>query len=100
MILRPPRSIRTDTLIPYPTLFRSEGVNIKKPRRRRDGFIHYIPTKQPVENILFNGNEFLCGIEDSRHFCLEPAKLTEWGHRVDGCPRFQDRKSTRLNSSH
>src|SRR3546814_1479765 len=26
MILRPPRSTRTDTLLPYTTLFRSEGV--------------------------------------------------------------------------
>src|SRR3546814_20219384 len=26
MIRRPPRSNRTDTLVPYPTLFRSEGI--------------------------------------------------------------------------
>src|SRR3546814_15168539 len=31
MILRPPRSTRTDTLFPYPTLFRSHG------RSSRDG---------------------------------------------------------------
>src|SRR3546814_4016480 len=28
MIRRPPRSTRTDTLFPYTTLFRSEGLNI------------------------------------------------------------------------
>src|SRR3546814_19529002 len=29
MLLRPPRSTRTDTLFPYTTLFRSGGANLK-----------------------------------------------------------------------
>src|SRR3546814_16532426 len=41
MIRRPPRSTRTDTLFPYTTLFRSEGLRILRPehpvlRLRRD----------------------------------------------------------------
>src|SRR3546814_3913548 len=31
MIRRPPRSTRTDTLFPYTTLFRSEGLNTEHP---------------------------------------------------------------------
>src|SRR3546814_4016148 len=31
MIRRPPRSTRTDTLLPYTTLFRSEGVPLSRP---------------------------------------------------------------------
>src|SRR3546814_6572596 len=31
MILRPPRSTRTDTLFPYTTLFRSCGVEARRP---------------------------------------------------------------------
>src|SRR3546814_10226720 len=34
MIRRPPRSTRTDTLVPYPTLFRSH--HVLQPRRRPD----------------------------------------------------------------
>src|SRR3546814_1045557 len=35
MILRPPRSTRTDTLFPYPTLFRSAGPDGARRRRVR-----------------------------------------------------------------
>src|SRR3546814_18572266 len=35
MILRPPRSTRTDTLFPYTTLFRSDPVAVLRRRRRR-----------------------------------------------------------------
>src|SRR3546814_10875193 len=36
MILRPPRSTRTDTLFPYTTLFRSPQLQGRKPRERED----------------------------------------------------------------
>src|SRR3546814_14518368 len=36
MILRPPRSTRTDTLFPYTTLFRSKACGGKEFRDRRD----------------------------------------------------------------
>src|SRR3546814_19236824 len=49
MLLRPPRSTRTDTLFPYPTLFRSPGApkidegraNAARPRRGA-----YIPARR------------------------------------------------------
>src|SRR3546814_7581864 len=34
MIRRPPRSTRTDTLLPYTTLFRSAGGNLRRPAAR------------------------------------------------------------------
>src|SRR3546814_3089601 len=37
MIRRPPRSTRTDTLFPYPTLFRSSKERSSKRDRRGDG---------------------------------------------------------------
>src|SRR3546814_5270596 len=38
MIRRPPRSTRTDTLFPYPTLFRSDGLAEELPA----GAIHHV----------------------------------------------------------
>src|SRR3546814_11605510 len=38
MILRPPRSTRTDTLFPYPTLFRSKRVRHERKRLARATF--------------------------------------------------------------
>src|SRR3546814_20957298 len=37
MILRPPRSTRTDTLFPYTTLFRSHGVQLHPVSERGEG---------------------------------------------------------------
>src|SRR3546814_3898144 len=39
MIRRPPRSTRTDTLVPYTTLFRSSGGRIQQQARQRFGFL-------------------------------------------------------------
>src|SRR3546814_1214979 len=52
MILRPPRSTRTDTLFPYTTLFRSRS------QLRKDGFERSIPS----ESASFNedGQESCC----------------------------------------
>src|SRR3546814_13199688 len=100
MIRRPPRSTRTDTLFPYPTLFRSrfaafvalgdEGkivVELRPPpvaqlgrrlrvRPRQDGF-QALDLGIPLQD-----------------FEAHP-------HLVDAIvDRLQDRKSTRLNSSH
>src|SRR5258705_3997796 len=70
MIRRPPRS----TLFPYTTLFRSPTV----PQRRRSG-------------VALEGPQVLCADEDDarRDQRLDHARR-----------RRQDRKSTRLNSSH
>src|SRR3546814_4645879 len=52
MILRPPRSTRTDTLFPYTTLFRSLGPPIER--------IHFISDRSFDEPIPYFANK-LCG---------------------------------------
>src|SRR2546422_3416325 len=71
MIRRPPRS----TLFPYTTLFRSHRVRLDR---------------------------IACGAGDLRHdgpLCAEQ-RVEERGLAGVGAPGDQDRKSTRLNSSH
>src|SRR3546814_11570963 len=75
MIRRPPRSTRTDTLFPYTTLFRSA-----RPRRDRFGVGHR-----------------------RHHRCRGRLSLVLSGHGAAAARRLfrdEDRKSTRLNSSH
>src|SRR3546814_16205937 len=89
MILRPPRSTRTDTLFPYTTLFRFDRLakllaltNIGYDRveaRRHDAEL------EPGEHDAL--------IIEPRHQHPDAAIL--WPHDL-----FLDRKSTRLNSSH
>src|SRR3546814_15967447 len=84
MIPQPPRSTRTDTLFPYTTLFRSEGLGPPALRRRRP-YLHRPHRQRP-----------------SAEARPVPPALAR------GCPdggetpprREGDRKSTRLNSSH
>src|SRR3546814_16908715 len=86
MIRRPPRSTRTDTLFPYTTLFRScflAGEQQHTAGHRTEvgigwqcGFTRAIESRVPVFV------QHRPGIE----------RLESW--------RTQDRKSTRLNSSH
>src|SRR3546814_19992730 len=72
MIRRPPRSTRTDTLFPYTTLFRSDGVRLAVHRRQHD-----------------DGRNDLC----TAHLLAHLAAVAVGQADID-------RKSTRLNSSH
>src|SRR3546814_19808182 len=75
MIRRPPRSTRTDTLFPYTTLFRSP-----------------LPCWLLIQPQILSG----CGGGDGE---IQPLyRLFYAGAAVYARP--QDRKSTRLNSSH
>src|SRR5688572_31736422 len=75
MIRRPPRS----TLFPYTTLFRSETKDqINSKNNKRDCKEQNIPDRQPHSN----GYAVCEGINHPEHYLAE------------------DRKSTRLNSSH
>src|SRR3546814_16431559 len=100
MIRLPPRSTRTDTLFPYTTLFRSISFNLAEyqARKGRDGFrwdgeawyggdINRLTIKSEGEGLLGEG--------------IESAEVQALYSRAIG-PYFnaQDRKSTRLNSSH
>src|SRR3546814_14991195 len=92
-IRRPPRSTRTDTLFPYTTLFRSVPAHGRITRR-------ILPS---APSIVVEAGDILCGA----------ARRTDAGRRVvvvgiserDAEQQLagfapQDRKSTRLNSSH
>src|SRR3546814_12302850 len=103
MIRRPPRSTRTDTLFPYTTLFRSpDGEALvdagpagqdRQPadaeRSVEDG------RRQRADQGADVGrrNRRLNGIQGSSR---EMGQVS----LVDVSKRFEDRKSTRLNSSH
>src|SRR3546814_14743746 len=82
MILRPPRSTRTDTLFPYTTLFRS------RIRPAADGIVGLFPKMcdTPAADAEIPGDLF----ERSAIMVEENPDLL----------RKLDRKSTRLNSSH
>src|SRR3546814_4045464 len=120
MIRRPPRSTRTDTLLPYTTLFRSEN------RERWDGLreriqahglrnsllIAIAPTAtiasiagcyecvEPQVSNLFK-RETLSGdfLQDNRCLVDELQKLGLWTPETRDAIK-QDRKSPRMHSSH
>src|SRR3546814_18217803 len=88
MILRPPRSTRTDTLLPYPTLVRSI-------RPRAHGVLAVVDHFEVDPEIgLEGGHE---GGQRTGAGAVQRAVLAVDGHL--GRDRG-DRKSARLNSSH
>src|SRR3546814_1296418 len=104
MIRRPPRSTRTDTLFPYPTLFRSSSVH--------DPVIRYRTTKDPVGSRLDNcgdlaidkayGDSYIRIMCFARRLLLVAVLVTYvagLGVLAATSSAMADRKSTRLNSS-
>src|SRR3546814_4736683 len=53
MILRPPRSTRTDTLLPYTTLFRSRKIGIGRGGSHGSNVGSISSTRDDVESVLF-----------------------------------------------
>src|SRR3546814_14552268 len=100
MIRRPPRSTRTDTLCPYTTLFRSDGVVMSPPGFDQDAGlgerVEYLAIEQfiaqrPVEALAVSILPWRSGGDVERlHADLRQPFLH----------RRRDRTSTRLNSSH
>src|SRR3712207_8836725 len=86
MIRRPPRS----TLFPYTTLFRSARVFERLGARTM--------TQETARLCPLTGSRPCRGIdaEEGRRLATDPARLASRGLAV----HYQDRKSTRLNSSH
>src|SRR3546814_20247288 len=103
MIRLPPGSTRTDTLLPYTPLFRSElGFHVQTCRtqrlRERQGVVEAGVVEQGhqrVDRTLRAGNQ-------SRVAQLEeqPGQADGNAHAGQLRLRVVDRKSTRLNSSH
>src|SRR3546814_12854253 len=119
MIRRPPRSTRTDTLFPYTTLFRSRGrPAIATDTTRRAGpsraggadlcRVEPLQALEPGEATITGGDS--CTVHQSDGCDLpvgyEVASELSVGSgeeaeaRPAGVAALQDRKSTRLNSSH
>src|SRR3546814_12150648 len=106
---RPPRSTRTDTLVPYTTLFRSTcadrvGRRADVEACRQDDTIHNDMLAVRDDAVLGNAldaaavgvDQFDIGlVENLQKFVAE-----QWTFTEKIIPGLQDRKSTRLNSSH
>src|SRR3546814_18242834 len=89
MIRRPPRSTRTDTLFPYTTLFRSipmPNMPVVTPNMR-----FYI--NHGARGIILQGSYHTLGGDNA------PMRCWVWAKQLWD-PSREDRKSTRLNSSH
>src|SRR3546814_17833357 len=105
MILRPPRSTRTYTLIPYTTLFRSEDSVYKNLEDKFRGSARTIREHQEkgqpvlVGTVSIEKSEMLSEFlnqEGVKHAVLNARFTPSWLRNSDSI----DRKSTRLNSSH
>src|SRR3546814_7055744 len=106
MIRRPPRSTRTDTLFPYTTLFRSNGVcpAVAVADRVAERHAHRVAVRfqlfGAVEHLLVVGREGLePGLLDPG-LAIDHAGAGGAERQTDPLAVLQDRKSTRLNSSH
>src|SRR3546814_11755461 len=100
MIRRPPRSTRTDTLVPYTTLFRSLFLTKRLKAALGDRYdpVAFTPPYNPWD-------QRLCLVPDADFFeAMKAGKasvVTDHIERFDkGGIQLKDRKSTRLNSSH
>src|SRR3546814_11269284 len=127
MILRPPRSTRTDTLFPYTTLFRSrsiyepdrtssvadDGQLVGERTSPRASFAdHKVTTPWDSQHIIyFSGYAIWTYLTTPFLFArpgFEVQEIDPWDGegevwrrlRVKFPPDVPDRKSTRLNSSH
>src|SRR3546814_16972721 len=103
MIRRPPRSTRTDTRVPYPTLFRSCSTkNLQRSAQEVSGILAAIQDKladlatDPLvhqRQVRVRAAGRLNLLPASLRATIEAAEEATKGHDAD-------RKSTRLNSSH
>src|SRR3546814_17438245 len=104
MILRPPRSTRTQTLFPATTLFRAPAQGeVGAAADAHIGVLGEVGQHEAVDD----RRRRRPGITDDPAIALEILFRRERGIRGDrkaasvpGSARLEDRKSTRLNSSH
>src|SRR3546814_4465391 len=105
MIRRPPRSTRTDTLFPYTTLFRSRNPpDLVLVEAERHQFTHRLLRLGERGGHCDVEVEALGHLRPGRELRTAHGGVAARGHlaqlvAVDG-DLLEDRKSTRLNSSH
>src|SRR3546814_11548548 len=98
MIRRPPRSTRTDTLVPYTTLFRS-NVDEDLAKRVAAGLAIDLPPKEkPARAPIDLKPSDALSIQKNADDMMEGRKVAI--PFAEGSDKAVDRKSTRLNSSH
>src|SRR3546814_16507879 len=90
MLRRPPRSTRTDTLFPYTTLFRSTKISTGKTAQASAKKVAATTCEKTTELAVNKGV-----VQASQKAGQEVAKK-KIANKLD----LEDRKSTRLNSSH
>src|SRR3546814_2356207 len=118
MIRRPPRSTRTDTLFPYTTLFRSASavagglveVALQDPRPcvgQARGQLVAVAAQalggvEVVAGAGDEGDRAMSGVDQVPHHLARAAVVVDAHRAQAGFARaaVEDRKSTRLNSSH
>src|SRR3546814_16580294 len=109
MIPRPPRSNRTDTRFPYTTLFRSAFQDLAKGLTRQPGQVALQRADAGLPRVI--ADKVADGVLSDRKFLfLQAMRLNLLGQQMAFgdlnllvfCIAFEpeDRKSTRLNSSH
>src|SRR3546814_18069729 len=107
MIWRPPRSTRTDTLLPYTTLFRSASP-ARASSTTRGALRSVIGTLLQLEQFVDVSHEFVLlvrlaevALDADIHRALAVLLAgTRGDHHDRHVAQARDRKSTRLNSSH
>src|SRR3546814_1389943 len=107
MIRRPPRSTRTDTLFPYTTLFRSAPGSLlknvvpvhRRRGRREDDFQFAVVGGEMVARVLYGLCSFLAVLRVDDDFA-DAFRNRDQAIAANAASAPQDRKSTRLNSSH
>src|SRR3546814_18303705 len=113
MIRLPPRSTRTDTLLPYTTLFRSvdedRRLEVVRQQRLETETAHAldqdaavvavagVPARDPAFRRMLRERLVEGGDDMGRR---REAPLRVLLHRLPLVVKVEDRKSTRLNSSH
>src|SRR3546814_5784079 len=115
MIRRPPKSTRTDTLFPYTTLFLSRYVGARRlavahvadpdrcprvePGQKLPCVAHALFASRPLHLLALDGDDAIARLQARLRAAAVGGHAGNpyTGHLVW---RQQDRKSTRLNSSH
>src|SRR3546814_15143187 len=103
MIRRPPRSTLTDTLVPYTTLFRSGGYFLIETGKATQKAEPAQGASRGAPVVVANVVTHDIPVQVRTIGTVQARATVEIKSLVDGQiveAAFQDRKSTRLNSSH